>query len=55
MADYLVTRDGLPKVVEYFRSFSDRQSRHDNFRRAFGQKLGDFEQEIVTHLKSVTR
>jgi hypothetical protein len=55
MADYLITRDGLPKVTEYFRLFGSRQNRFDNFRRAFGQTLGDFEQEILAHLKSVTR
>ena len=55
MADYLVTRDGLPKMVEYFRSFASRQNRFDNFRRAFGQSLGDFEQEILAHLRTVTR
>ncbi|MBI1737132.1 MAG: hypothetical protein HYR51_18325 [Candidatus Rokubacteria bacterium] len=55
MADYLITRDGLPKVVDYFRSFASRQNRFDNFRRAFGQTLGEFEQEILTHLRTVTR
>jgi hypothetical protein len=55
MADYLITRDGLPKVVDYFRSFGNRQNRFDNFRRAFGQTLADFEQEILGHLRTVTR
>ncbi len=55
MADYLIVRDGLPQVVEYFRSFSERQNRFENFRRAFGQSLGEFEQEILAHLKTVTR
>ena len=55
MADYLITRDGLPKVVDYFRTFATRQNRFDNFRRAFGQTLAEFEQEILAHLKTVTR
>ena len=55
MADYLITRDGLPKVVDYFRSFAQRQNRFDNFRRAFGQSLGEFEHEVLGHLKTVTR
>jgi hypothetical protein len=55
MTDYLITRDGLPKVVEYFRSFSQRQNRFDNFKRAFGQSLGEFEAEVLGHLKTVTR
>ena len=55
MSDYLITRDGLPKMVDYFRSFAQRQNRFDNFRRAFGQSLGEFEQEVLGHLKTVTR
>lgn len=55
MADYLITREGLPKVVDYFRSFSRRLQRFDNFRSSFGQSLGEFEQEILAHLKTVTR
>lgn len=55
MADYLIARDGLPQVVGYFRSFSERQNRFENFRRAFRQSLAEFEQEILAHLKTVTR
>ena len=55
MADYLIARDGLPKVVDYFRSFGSRQNRFDNFRRAFSQTLAEFEQEVLGHLKTVTR
>lgn len=55
MTDYLITRDGLPKVVEYFRSFAQKQHRFDNFKRAFGQSLGEFEAEVLGHLKTVTR
>jgi hypothetical protein len=55
MADYLITRDGLPRMIDYFRSFSEKQNRFENFRRAFGQSLGEFEQEVTAHLKTVTR
>jgi hypothetical protein len=55
MSDYLISRDSLPKVVEYFRLFSQKPSRFENFRRAFGQTLAEFEQEVLGHLKSVTR
>lgn len=55
MSDYLIARDGLPKMVEYFRLFGSRQNRFENFRRAFGQTLGEFEKEILAHLKTVTR
>jgi hypothetical protein len=53
MADYLIERDGLERVVEYFRSFAERQNRHTNFKEVFGQSLEAFEHEILTHLKSV--
>ena len=55
MADYLITRDGFEKVVEYFASFSQKQQRLDNFRRAFGQSLDEFEREVLGYLKTVTR
>jgi hypothetical protein len=55
MADYLITRDGFPRVVAYFRSFERRQDRHANFRTTFGQSLEQFELEVLGHLKSVVR
>ncbi|HXU90744.1 MAG TPA: hypothetical protein VFQ62_18020 [Methylomirabilota bacterium] len=55
MADYLITRDGFDRVVSYFRSFERRQDRHANFRETFGQSLDQFEQEVLTHLKTVVR
>jgi hypothetical protein len=53
MADYLIERDGLERVVEYFRTFAASQNRRANFQRVFGRSLEDFEHEILTHLKSV--
>lgn len=55
MADYLVQRDGVERVTEYFRSFGRRQDRHANFRQTFGQSLDQFEQEVLGHLKTVVR
>ena len=55
MADYLITRDGSPRVVTYFRSFERRQDRHANFRDTFGQSLEHFELEVLAHLKSLVR
>jgi hypothetical protein len=55
MADYLITRDGFPRVVTYFRSFERRQDRHANFQETFGQTLDQFEREVLAHLKSVVR
>jgi hypothetical protein len=55
MADYLITRDGFPRVVAYFRSFERRQDRHANFRETFGQSLEQFEQEVLAHLKTTVK
>jgi hypothetical protein len=55
MADYLIERDGFPRVVEYFRSFAKKQDRYANFRETFGQSLEQFEQEVLAHLKTVVR
>ena len=55
MGDYLIERDGFPRVAAYFRSFERRQDRHANFRETFGQSLEQFELEVLGHLKSVVR
>jgi len=55
MADYLITRDGFPRVVAYFRSFERKQDRHTNFRDTFGQSLELFELEVLGHLKGLVR
>lgn len=53
MADYLIRRDGLPKVIAYFASFAETRDRREAFRAAFGQSLENFEAEVLTHLKTV--
>jgi hypothetical protein len=55
MADYLIARDGFPRVVAYFRSFERKQDRHANFRDTFGQTLELFELEVLEHLKGLVR
>jgi hypothetical protein len=55
MADYLITRDGFPRVIAYFRSFERKQDRHANFRDTFGQTLELFELEVLEHLKGLVR
>jgi len=52
MTDYLIQQHGFGRVVEYVRSFGTTQSPRENFERAFGVTLEDFEREILTHLKS---
>jgi hypothetical protein len=55
MADYLIARDGFPRVVAYFKSFERRHDRHAAFRETFGQTLEQFEREVLAHLKTVVR
>src|SRR5919201_819146 len=55
MADYLIERDGFPRVVAYFRAFAKSQNRHVNFERAFKQSIDQFEQEILGHLQMVVQ
>lgn len=52
MTDYLVTRDGFPRLVAYFKHL--RGLGHaDAFERAFGQRLPSFEREVFEHLQRV--
>jgi hypothetical protein len=53
MTDYLIQHYGFGRVVEYIRSFGTSQTPRENFERAFGITLDDFEREILTHLKSL--
>ncbi len=53
MGDYLIEREGLTKVIGYFRSFSTSLDRHANFETAFGQTLPEFESEILGYFKTV--
>jgi hypothetical protein len=53
MSDYLITRDGLPRVLAYFRSFGRSRDRLANFQRAFGQPLDDFELEVLAYLRAL--
>jgi hypothetical protein len=50
MADYLITRDGFPRLVEYFRSCARVRDRRGNFAAVFGQTLPEFEAEVTGHL-----
>jgi hypothetical protein len=54
LTDYLITREGFDRVVEYFRSFAKRVDRRGNFAAAFGQSLAEFEQEALAHLTTST-
>jgi hypothetical protein len=53
LTDYLIAREGLGGVVEYFRLASGRRDREAHFRRAFGQTLAEFEGEALRHLATL--
>jgi hypothetical protein len=55
MADYLITRDGFDRTVQYFRGFAHGGGRRDTFRTAFHQTLEQFEDEVLAHLKTIVR
>jgi hypothetical protein len=52
MTDYLVTRNGFPRLITYFRELR-RLNRTEAFERAFGQRLPAFEREVLEHLQRV--
>jgi hypothetical protein len=52
MADYLVERDGLATVLEYFRNCRV-MDRDRAFARTFGQPIQQFEKEILAHLRTL--
>jgi hypothetical protein len=55
MSDYLITKNGLPRVTDYFRYFRESRDRRANFARAFGQPIEGFETEVLEHLRSAVR
>ena len=52
MADYLVTRDGLPTVLDYFRNCRI-MDRDRAFAKTFGQSIPQFEKEVLAHLRGL--
>ena len=55
MTDYLITRDGFDRTVEYFRGFGKGGGRRDTFKAAFHQTLEQFEAEVLAHLKTIVK
>lgn len=55
MSDYLITRDGFDRTVEYFKGFGQGGGRRDTFRTAFNQSLEQFEDEVLTHLTTLVK
>jgi hypothetical protein len=50
MTEYLIQRNGLSRLVEYFASAARSRDRRANFERAFGQSFDQFEREVLDHL-----
>jgi hypothetical protein len=55
MTDHLIEREGLGRLIDYFREFATSRDRHRNFERMFGQTLGAFEAEVLTDLERRAR
>jgi hypothetical protein len=52
MVDYLIEREGFPRVVEYFRIRRD-EARPAAFADAFGQSIDEFERDVLAHLQRI--
>jgi hypothetical protein len=52
MTDYLVKRDGLDTVLDYFRNCRV-MDRDRAFARTFGQTIPQFEKEVLTYLRGL--
>jgi hypothetical protein len=52
-ADFLVGEVGLSAVIDYFRLFSQSDSRVQNFHAAFGQDPSDLESRFSSHLEKL--
>jgi hypothetical protein len=55
MTDYLIRRHGFASLPDYFRGLSAGRGRYEGFRHGFGQDLGEFEREVLEHLRQVLR
>jgi hypothetical protein len=51
MAEYLIHREGLPRVIEYFEAAAQSRDRQATFQRVFGQSLDQFEREVLQYLQ----
>jgi hypothetical protein len=52
--DFLISRIGIPAVIQYFRDSAVLDPR-GNFAQAFGQSFFEFEAEFMMHLKEILR
>jgi hypothetical protein len=55
MAEYLIHRDGLPRVLEYFTAAAHSRDRQATFQWVFGQSLDQFEREVLQYLQLLVK
>lgn len=53
--DHLLERHDLATVINYFRLFAKSDDRLENFRRAFGYDLAEFERSFTERLRALLR
>jgi hypothetical protein len=51
MTEYLIHREGFPRLLEYFAAAARPRERQATFRTVFGQNLGEFEREVLQYLQ----
>lgn len=52
LTDELVRRDGLDRLLAYFRAFAESDDRFGNFERAFGTSLVEFEHDALARIRA---
>ncbi len=50
MTEYLIHREGFPRLLEYFSAAARPRDRQTTFRSVFGQSLEQFEREVLQYL-----
>ena len=51
MTEYLIHREGFPRLLEYFVAAARPRDRQATFRNVFGQSLEQFEREVLQYLQ----
>ena len=51
MTEYLIHREGFPRILEYFAAAARPRDRQATFRSVFGQSLEQFEREVLQYLQ----
>ncbi|MBI2216112.1 MAG: hypothetical protein HYU51_02345 [Candidatus Rokubacteria bacterium] len=55
LTDELVRRHGFDRLIGYFRAFARADDRFGQFRRAFGESLGEFERGALDRIRQEAR